>query len=506
MARWIRHIAAALALLMLVGFLACRFLLPERFAMNTPVLNTILGRSGPALAEGAVGDRIQVARGFAVSLYAEVPQVRVLCPTPAGDLLASVPRQGKVLLLRRDRNGDGRADGQTTLLKGLDRPYGLAFLGRWLYVAEGSAVGRIRFDPQAGRVEGSLEPVVTGLPQGGNHWTRTLHFGPDGRMYLSVGSDCNVCLEQDERRAAILRFQPDGSEPEIYARGLRNAVGFDWRPGSHELYATDNGRDLMGDDTPPDELNLVVRGGDYGWPVANGDRVLDPDVGPGNEARAAASTPPVFHFRAHNAPLGLRFLRHAPQPAGYRGAALATLHGSWNRTHKDGYKVVSLHWDAEGNIHAQDFLWGFLENEDVIGRPVDVAEAHDGAIFISDDYSGSIFRVVADASGAAPRGLDLASQGGETRGDPLATLSAEERLAGASRGAALFERFSCADCHDTQRAAKGVVAVPLRNLAARYDLPGLEGLLATPTPPMPAFPLSDAERRDLAIHLLSRFP
>jgi len=506
MARWIRRIAPIFILLLLAAFAACRFLLPERFAVNAPMLNSIFGRGGPALGADAVGGRIHVAEGFALSLYAEVPQARVLRPTPAGDLLVSVPRRGRVVILRRDRNGDGRPDGQRTLLEGLDRPYGLDFHGPWLYIAEGSAVARIRFDPQAGRVLGTLAPVVTGLPEGGNHWTRTLRFGPDGRMYLSVGSDCNVCMEKDPRRAAMLRFQPDGSEPEIFATGLRNALGFDWRPGSGELFATDNGRDLMGDDFPPDELDLVVQGGDYGWPVANGDRVLDPDVGPGHEARAAASIPPVFSFPAHNAPLSIRFLRSSGQPAAYRGAALVALHGSWNRTHKDGYKVVSLHWGSDGTIHSRDFLWGLLEGEDVVGRPVDVVEARDGTIFISDDYSGSIYRVVAAGSGADPSPLDVRSHLKSRSADPLAALSPQERLAAASRGAALFERLSCAGCHDAKRADRGVLAIPLQGLAGHYDLPGLEALLAAPTPPMPAFPLNDAERRDLAVHLLSRFP
>ena len=237
------------------------------------------------------------------------------------------------------------------------------------------------------------ERVVDGLPSGGNHWSRTVRFGPDGWMYVSVGSSCNVCVESDERRAAMLRFRPDGSDPQIFATGLRNSVGFDWRPGTDDLYATDNGRDLLGDDFPPCELNLVRSGGFYGWPVANGDRVPDPDLGKGQEERIAKSIPPAHAFGAHVAPLGIVFLRHPSLPREWRGAALVAQHGSWNRTHKSGYKVVSLHWGENGAIAERDFLVGFEQNENVIGRPVDVAEGADGTIYVSDDYASSIYWV-----------------------------------------------------------------------------------------------------------------
>jgi glucose/arabinose dehydrogenase len=219
-------------------------------------------------------------------------------------------------------------------------------------------------------------------------------------MYVSIGSSCNVCEEEDGRRAAIVRYRPDGSGEEIHATGLRNAVGFDWQPGSGDLYATDNGRDLLGDDFPPCELNRVVPGGFYGWPFAHGDNRPDPDLGAGREARIAAAIPPSHGFRAHTAPLGITFVRGPGAPAWLRGAALVALHGSWNRTRKDGYAVVSLHWRPDGRIEERDFLWGFLEDEDVIGRPVDVAEGPDGAFYVSDDYAGAVYRVAPLDAGA----------------------------------------------------------------------------------------------------------
>jgi glucose/arabinose dehydrogenase len=265
-------------------------------------------------------------------------------------------------------------------------------------VAEGSAIGRVRFDAAARALAGEYAHVVTDLPTGGNHWTRSVRIGPDGWMYVSIGSSCNVCEESDPRRAAIVRYRPDGSDEEIFATGLRNAVGFDWRPGTGELYATDNGRDLLGDDFPPCELDLVTRGGFYGWPYANGANVPDPDLGTGHEERIRSAIAPAHDFRAHNAPLGIAFVRRSDAPAELAGAALVALHGSWNRTQKDGYKVVSLHWQPDGSIEERDFLVGFELEGDVIGRPVDVAEGPDGAFYVSDDYAGAIYRVAADAA------------------------------------------------------------------------------------------------------------
>ena len=185
------------------------------------------------------------------------------------ELLASTPREGKVWILSPDVDGDGRVDSWTPLLEGLNRPHGLDLHQNRLYVAEGDGVGRVPIDAHTGRLLGSYERVVNDLPAGGNHWSRTVRFGPDGWMYVSIGSSCNVCVESDSRRAAMLRFQPDGSSPELFATGLRNSVGFDWQPDTNALYATDNGRDLLGDDFPPCELNLVRQGGFYGWPIAN---------------------------------------------------------------------------------------------------------------------------------------------------------------------------------------------------------------------------------------------
>lgn len=391
------------ALLVAGGLLACA-LLPERYAVNAPMINMMSGWFGADTpAQDLFGARIRVPSGFEVGVFAaEVPGVRFLRPLPGGGLLATTPRAGKVWLLAPDRDGDGRSDSSRVLLEGLERPHGLDLHEGWLYVAEGSGVGRVAIDPRSGELAGGYQRIVNGLPEGGNHWSKTIRFGPDGWMYVSVGSSCNACVEEDERRAAMLRFRPDGSAAQIFATGLRNSAGFDWQPGTDALYATDNGRDLLGDDFPPCELNLVRSGGFYGWPFANGDRVADPGLGKDRPERVSESIPPAHSFGAHVAPLGMVFLRNPALPAAWRGAALVALHGSWNRTSKSGYKVVSLHWGDDGKIEERDFLVGFEENENVIGRPVDVAEASDGTIYVSDDYASAIYWVRFGAAAAAP--------------------------------------------------------------------------------------------------------
>jgi glucose/arabinose dehydrogenase len=370
--------------------LACQAVLPERYAINVP-LRSLLGQTVRPSEQEVLG-RLVVPDGFSIAIFAEVRGARALRFTQAGDLLVSTNVGEAIVLVEPDADGDGRSDGQREVLDDLNRPYGLDFHAGWLYVGETDAVGRVRFDAEKGTAVGPYVRIVTGIPDGG-HWTRTVRFGEDGLLYLTVGSSCNVCDEEDPRRAAIVRYGPDGSGEELYATGLRNAVGIDWRPATGELFANDNGRDLLGDDFPPCELNRVVRGGFYGWPVASGDNVPDPDMGEGQEERIASALPPVHHYAAHNAPLGLTFVRGRRVPADFSDAALSALHGSWNRTKKDGYKVVSLHWDADGDIEERDFISGFEIDEDVIGRPVDIAEGPDGAFYVSDDYAGLIYRV-----------------------------------------------------------------------------------------------------------------
>ena len=308
----------------------------------------------PRVDDAIVSARLKVPNGYQVTLFAVgVKDARVLRVTDTNHVLVASPGTGRVLILYSDGNGDGRSDGYDVVLEGLNGPNGLDLYEGFLYVAEEDGIGRVPFDGR--QTSGEYEVLVEGLPAGGNHWKKTLRIGPDGLMYVAVGSSCNVCEENDVRRGTILRYQLDGSGEKLFATGLRNSAGFDWSPEDGQLYATDNGRDLLGDDFPPCELNRIRAGGFYGWPYANGDRVRDPDLGSGKDTVIADSIPPVFDFPAHNAPLGIVFLRSPIHRSYMAGSAVVALHGSWNRSRKDGYKVVSLHWDANGII-AQDFL------------------------------------------------------------------------------------------------------------------------------------------------------
>lgn len=342
-----------------------------------------------------VAERLIPAAGFEISLWASgLPSARLLLPLATGDVLLTQPRGGLVTLLEADRDGDGVSDGRLILLRDLDRPNGIDFHEGWLYLAEATRVVRYRFDPLT-RQLGESQILIEGLSADGSHWRKTVRIGPDGALYLGQGSTCNVCLEADPRRATVMRFERDGSEGVIWATGTRNPYGFDWAPWDNALYATENGRDLLGDDLPPDELNRIVEGGFYGWPHVHGRKLRDPDWAEGYEARIAEARPPAHEFGAHVAPLGIRFLRHPSRPEGYSRAALVALHGSWNRSRPSGYEVVSLHFDEQGGIEERPFVSGFRDEAGLLGRPVDVAEGASGEIYITDDYSGVVYRVQA---------------------------------------------------------------------------------------------------------------
>ena len=481
------------ALVGVAGLSACRHILPERFAVNAPMAHMLFGLGGaPPGAEAAA--LLDAPEGWSASVFAEVPNARLIHFTPGGDLLVSSPRTNTIWRVAGDGDGDGRADSATPLGLELDRPHGLDLHEGHLYVGEGSRIRRVAFDAQQGEPTGELELLVDGLPDGGNHWTRTVAVGPDGKLYATVGSSCNVCLEDDERRAAMLRYSLDGRDYELYATGLRNAVDFDWQPGTDALYATDNGRDLLGNDFPPCELNRIEAGGFYGWPYRNGDNVSDPDFGgqrPELEARAQA---PAHSFRAHNAPLGIGFASGPTAPEGYVGAAFVALHGSWNRTEKDGYRVVSLHWLDDGTVEERAFLTGFERDDEVIGRPVDAAVGPDGAVYVSDDYAGVIWRVARGGPAAAALPTPVARSDGHAA-SPAAI----------AEGAQLYRANACASCHEPEHALPGVVARPLGNLGRRYNPETLGAFFLTPTPPMPRFDLDEEQRAALAAYLLDRF-
>ncbi|MDP4823105.1 MAG: PQQ-dependent sugar dehydrogenase [Aestuariivirgaceae bacterium] len=324
---------------------------------------------------------MKVPPGHSFRIFAhDIPNARLMQLTPAGDILVSTYRKGGVVLVRADRDGDGKSDGTVPLLSGLNLPHGLWLEGAKLYVAEETEVSVYDFD---GSALTNRQIVLRGMPSDGGHVSRTVKRGPDGWLYVSIGSSCNVCIEAHEWRAAMVRVK-EGREPEIFARGLRNTVGFDWQPGTGALYGVDNGRDRLGDDIPDDELNLIVEGRHYGWPHAFNANEPDPEFG-GDMPKGFELTAPVHGFGAHVAPLSIRFLRD--------GRALVAQHGSWNRSEKAGYRVVALTWETDGRIREEIFMEGCLKGQTVLCRPVDVIEASDGTIYVSDDRENAIYAI-----------------------------------------------------------------------------------------------------------------
>ncbi|HSW89693.1 MAG TPA: PQQ-dependent sugar dehydrogenase [Patescibacteria group bacterium] len=276
-----------------------------------------------------------------------------------------------------------------TLLSNLKRPHGLAIRDGFLYVAQETSVNRYVLDEQ--NLTAIYDNKVLSLPTGGRHFTRSLVFDDQGNFYVSVGSTCDVCNEKDDRLAAIMQTSTDGKSVKIFSKGLRNSVFITKNPKTGAIWGTEMGRDFLGDDIPPDEINIFSEGGNYGWPNCYGDKVFDTKGASHDSSVCANTIPPVYKIPAHSAPLGLTF-----DPD---GNLLVAYHGSWNRSVPDGYKIVKLTVKGNSITGSQDFITGFISGNAVIGRPVDVEyDSHDN-LFISDDKAGVIYRVTKDVLG-----------------------------------------------------------------------------------------------------------
>ncbi|OIO10380.1 MAG: sorbosone dehydrogenase [Elusimicrobia bacterium CG1_02_63_36] len=330
---------------------------------------------------------IRLPEGFAISVFAErVPGARSLALSEDGTVFVGTRREGKVYALR-DRDGDGRAEEIALLTEGLDSPNGVAVRGGVLFVAEISRVLRFKKDLSGYSV------LTDALPRDPHHGWKFIAFGPDGMLYVPVGAPCNVCLSDDDPRyASILRLDPETGKSEVFASGVRNTVGFDWRPGTRELWFTDNGRDWMGDDSPPDELNMADAAGlHFGFPFCHGGTIPDPEFG--KRRSCSQFRPPERNFGAHTASLGIRFYTGTIFPEGYRGDAFVAQHGSWNRSVKTGYRIVRVKMRGARAVHHEVFASGWLAGRRVLGRPVDVLVIRDGSLLVSDDKAGAVYRI-----------------------------------------------------------------------------------------------------------------
>jgi len=335
---------------------------------------------------------IKLPPGFRIQVFAsDVPGARSMSLSPNGTLFVGTRGTGTVYAVL-DKNKDSKADEVIELATGLESPNGVAFRNGALYVAENSRV--IRFDDIENNLKEDAPYSVVNetFPTDKSHGWKFIAFGPDGKLYVPVGAPCNICLRDDERYASILRMDPDGSSLEVFASGIRNTVGFDWHPNTKELWFTDNGRDMLGDNIPPDELNHAPQKGlHFGFPFFHGGDIKDPEFGEGKNPDDYIK--PVQKLGPHVAALGMRFYTGQMFPAEYRNQVFIAEHGSWNRSERIGYRVMLVKLNGNTAVSYEPFAEGWLQGNNVTGRPVDVLVMPDGALLVSDDYGGVIYRI-----------------------------------------------------------------------------------------------------------------
>ncbi|MCY3596672.1 MAG: PQQ-dependent sugar dehydrogenase [Rhodospirillales bacterium] len=364
--------------------------------MRTFVLTFLLaGLAVFGTADSVADERLATIRlpdGFVIEPFADVPNARQMAWGEQGTLFVGTRRDGRVFAVT-DGDSDGRGERVREIASGLQMPSGVAFRDGALYVGAVSTI--LRFDDIESRLDNPPAPVVVTdrLPSDQHHGWKVLGFGPDGLLYAPVGAPCNVC-RVDGYYGSVLRMRPDGSEIEVYARGVRNSVGLAWHPVTGELWFTDNGRDHLGDDLPPCELNRAREAGlHYGFPFCHAGTLRDPNLG--GDGECADAEPPAQALGPHVAPLGLAIHSGTNLPDSYRGAVFIAEHGSWNRTRKIGYRitVVRLADDHRTALGYETFADGWLKNERAWGRPADVLEAPDGSLMVSDDRAGKVYRI-----------------------------------------------------------------------------------------------------------------
>lgn len=356
--------------------------------MATAVVQRIVVAVLVYISLGAAEARaITVPAGFRLEVFAEsLGGARGLALDPSGVLLVSVPSKGRVMAVPA-------RGAPVVLLADLELPHGLAFRRGALYVAETGRIVRYRYHPTTLK---AVEPtvVVRGLPPGAHHWTRSIVFGPDDKLYVAVGSSCDICEERDPRRAAIVRYDADGSGEQLFARGLRNPVGLGFHPTTRALWTTVNERDWPGGGAPPDYVTEVRAGATYGWPHCFAERrVWRPDPTWAGPRDCRGATLPTVELVPHSAPLGLAFYTGTQFPRDYAGDLLVALHGSRAGLSAAGYKIARVRFRDGRVAGVEDFAGGWRQGDRVIGRPVDLVVGRDGSLYVSDDHGDRIYRV-----------------------------------------------------------------------------------------------------------------
>ncbi len=337
-------------------------------------------------------ENIRLPPGFRITRYAtQVPHARSMSLSPGGTLFVGTNKKNGTVYALQDKDGDKRAEAITTVAEGLNRPNGVAFKDGDLYVAEVSRILRFKNIEKNLHQPGRPEVINNSFPSKTHHGWKFIRFGPDGLLYVPVGAPCNIC-EPGDPYAAIHRLRRDGSGLEVFARGVRNTVGFDWHPQTRELWFTDNGRDWLGDDLPPDELNHAPgKGMHFGYPYWHGKDIADPQM-PAKMPRGEF-TPPARELGPHVASLGMRFYTGKMFPQEYRNQIFIAEHGSWNRSVPIGYRITLVRLAGNKAVSYEVFAQGWLQQRKVWGRPVDLELMADGSLLVSDDYAGAIYRI-----------------------------------------------------------------------------------------------------------------
>jgi glucose/arabinose dehydrogenase len=384
----------------------------EPTATEAPAAATPAGRAASAESNTVITEtlpfdesmleRLSVPDGFEVNVFASgLGNTRMIAIAPDGTLFVTRRAEGDVIALS-DADGDGKADqsGPNVVASDLPFVHGITFYQNRLYLVTDKRL--YVADWLGGDAIGGLTELISTLPDAGQHPNRTIGFGPDGMLYITVGSTCNACAEPNPESATMLRAQPDGSGREVLAEGLRNTIGFGWHPVSGELWAMDHGSDARGDEQPPEELNRINADTHYGWPWCFADKQPDiylpapPPAGIGLQPFCQSTVGPVLTYTAHAAPIGMTFYSGEQFPDEYVNDAFIAMRGSWNRMPPVGYEVVRLHFDEDGQpVEFEPFLTGFLIEEELanIGRIAGIAVAADGSLLISEDQNGVIYRV-----------------------------------------------------------------------------------------------------------------
>ncbi len=340
-----------------------------------------------------IHNKIKLPEGFEISIFADnVADARSMTLGKNGTVFVGTRKKGDVYALQ-DINKDGKADHRYLVATRLFSPNGVAYRNGSLFVAEINRI--IRFDNIEQNLNNPPAPVVVydQFPDKTHHGWKYLKFGPDNRLYTAIGAPCNICEPDAEIFTSLVRLTPDGKKMEILARGIRNTVGFDWQPKTHYLYFSENGRDNLGDDVPPDELNKwTQKGQHFGYPYCHGGEIADPEFGKLKKCQQFVG--PEWKFKAHLAPLGMHFYRGKQFPKLYQQQLFVAQHGSWNRSTPHGYRIALLKFKQGKVISETVFAEGWLDkNDQVIGRPVDILELPDGSLLVSDDYAGVIYKI-----------------------------------------------------------------------------------------------------------------